>query len=292
MKMKLSRDQFVALIGIEVVRFQEESAAFDDVAAKILALDRGDLACMTMLLFGGPASVDQLTAALHARRTATVATVDRLQLAGYARRRPEGDEALIELTEHARQWIERIWEPLREDSGRLLGTSSTRDLEVMSTFVVRAREAQERQVRRLRKWLALPSSPARKPHLRGGLSPAALRRVQLFVEANLERTIHLNDLAGRAGLSLYHFARAFKMSAGTTPRAFVEQRRIERARQLIHQSHHSLADIAVEAGFGTQSRLTTRFKRRTGFTPGQYRRGRPRPTAFTRDLQRVGRLGS
>jgi hypothetical protein len=58
--MKLSRDEFVALIGIEVVRFQEESAAFDDVAAKILALDRGDLPCMTVLLFGGPASVDQL----------------------------------------------------------------------------------------------------------------------------------------------------------------------------------------------------------------------------------------
>ena len=143
-------------------------------------------------------------------------------------------------------------------------------------FLIRAREVQERQVRRLRKWLDRPSSPARKTHLRGGLSPAALRRVQVFVEANLEHPIHLTDLAGRAGLSLYHFARAFKMSAGMTPRAFVEERRIDRARRLMNQSVHSLADIAIQSGFGTQSRLTTTFKRRTGFTPAQYRRGRPR----------------
>ena len=272
-------------MGSQVVHFQEESAAFDDVAAQILALHRSDLACMTMLLFGGAASVDQLTAALHVRRGAITATVERLLLAGYARRRPEVDETRIELTEHARLWIQRIWEPLREEGGRLLGTYSTQDLALMSRFMVRAREVQERQVRRLRKWLELPSSPAGKTHLRGGLSPAALRRVQLFVEANLERTIHLTDLARRADLSLHHFARAFRISASMTPRAFVEERRIERARQLINESHHSLADIAVECGFGTQSRLTTTFKRRTGFTPAEYRRGRSRPTAVAHGEQ-------
>jgi len=271
-----SRQELVQLIGMQVVRFQEESAAFDDVAARILALHRSDLACMTLLLFGGAASVDQLTAALHVRRDAVTATVERLQLAGYARRRPDNGGARIELTEHARRWIERIWEPVREEGDRLLGSYSARDLGVMSTFMVRAGAVQERQIRRLRKWLELPSSPARTAHLRGGLSPAALRRVQLFVEANLERTIHLTDLAGRAELSLHHFARAFKMSAGMTPRAFVEERRIERAKQLINETRHSLADIAVECGFGTQSRLTTTFKRRTGFTPAEYRRGRSR----------------
>ena len=285
------RDQLIDLMGLEVVRFQEESTAFDDVAAQVLALERGDLGCMTMLLFGGSATIEQLAAALQVRRSAVVAIVDRLQLAGYARRRPGGngtndsndrnDESAgrIELTEHAREWIARIWDPLREDGARLLGSYSTRDLSVMLAFLGRARAVQERHARRLRKWLTLPSSAATKAHRRGGLSPAALRRVQLFVEANLERPIRLEDLAGRAGLSLYHFARAFRMSAGVTPRAFVEQRRIERAKQLIVSSDQSLADIAIASGFGTQSRLTTTLRQRTGFTPAEYRRGKSRPRA-------------
>ena len=264
----------MARIGTEVVRFQEESSTFDDLAARVLGIDRVDLPCMTLLLYGGPSTVEKLQAALHTRRAPVTDTIDRLQLAGYARRRSDGDHTVIELTQHARQWIERIWSPLRDQGDRLMRSYSLRDLAVIGGFMVKARRIHEREVRDIRKWLEAPSSTARKSHLRGGLSPAAVRRVQVFVEGNLDRTIRIADLAARAGLSIFHFARAFKASAGITPRAFVEQRRLERARHLINESEQSLAAIAVASGFGTQSRLTSTFKRRTGFTPGEYRRGR------------------
>ena len=260
-------------IGHAVSRFQESSYAFDDVAAEILALDRRDLSCMTMLLFGGAATADELAAGLHLSRGAVTTTLERLQLAGYARFQPGGG-ARIELTEHARKWIERIWAPLRKDGRRLLEQFPTAQLTLFTTFMRQACEIQEVRTRHLRKWLQVPLSPARRTHLRGGLSPAALRRVQLFVEANLGRAIHLHDLAARAALSPFHFARAFKTSAGMTPRAYVEQRRIEHAKRLLAESTQSLAAVAVETGFGSQSRLTSTFRRRTGFTPGEYRRGR------------------
>lgn len=76
-----------------------------------------------------------------------------------------------------------------------------------------------------------------------------------------------------ATLSAFHFARAFKTSTGTTPRAFIEQRRIEKAKQLLRESVLPLAHIALEAGFQTQSRFTTAFRRITGFTPAVYRKG-------------------
>jgi AraC family transcriptional regulator len=267
--------QLTQQMGHEIVLFQESSHAFDDLAAEILALARTDLPCMTMLLFGGAARVNDLAAALQMKRSAVMTTVERLQLAGYARYQPgSGPKPRVELTEHARQWIVRIWEPLREEGDKLCATFTPSQLTLLNAFISRARGIQEAHARKLRAWLDVPSSPARRSHLRGGLSPAALRRVQLFVEANLDRAIHLGDLAERAGLSPFHFARAFKTSAGMTPRAFIELRRIARAKELIGGSTQPLAAVAVESGFATQSRLTTAFKRHTGFTPAEYRRGR------------------
>ena len=94
------------------------------------------------------------------------------------------------------------------------------------------------------------------------------------MEVNLDRPLHTADLAARAGLSAYHFARAFRRSMGMTPRAYVESRRIARARTLIETTDQSLAEIAAQTGFSSQSRLTTAFRRVAGITPAAYRRAR------------------
>jgi AraC family transcriptional regulator len=259
----------IARLGAGVVGFQEESSAFDDAAAQVLALDRTDLPCMTRLLFGGAASTEDLAAALDRPRRVILPSIDRLERAGYARR----VGARIDLTSHAREWIAKIWSPLQMDGARLLASYPRRDLALLSSFLDRARAIQARQAQTLRAWLEQPGTLARSPHLRGGLSPAALRRVEVYVEAGLDGPLPLAMLAARAGLSVFHFARAFRVSTGLTPRAFVETRRIARARRLIAETTQALAAIAVDTGFGSQSRLTTAFKRATGFTPAAYRRG-------------------
>lgn len=105
---------------------------------------------------------------------------------------------------------------------------------------------------------------------RGGLAPAALRRVVDFIEAHLASPLAIQDLADAVGLSPYHFARAFKRATGEPPHRFVLRRRIARARDLIAAGTLPLAEVALAAGFSSQSHLTQRFRELTGLTPGQF----------------------
>jgi AraC family transcriptional regulator len=256
-----------------VVRFQEASNTVDTVAAAILAVDRRDLPCLTLLLFGGPASPSQVADVLKMPISNARDIVARLELAGYVRHNLEPRDARVELTEHAREWIAKIWEPLRLKGHEVLAQFSNRDLEVLWKVLRASSDLQESQAGELARMLQQPRS-SHPRHQRGGLSPAALRRVQLFVESRLDQPLHMADLAARAGLSVSHFARAFRTTTAMTPRAFVEQRRVARAKALIDETDHPLADIAAETGFVTQSHFTTAFRRAVGFTPAVYRRSR------------------
>lgn len=105
----------------------------------------------------------------------------------------------------------------------------------------------------------------------GGLSGEHLRIVQERIEASLETGITLGELADEVGLSRFHLARAFKASTGMPPHRYMTLRRIEVAKQLLSDSAKSLVDVAIEAGFSSQSHFTDRFREITGLTPLRYR---------------------
>jgi transcriptional regulator of acetoin/glycerol metabolism len=109
------------------------------------------------------------------------------------------------------------------------------------------------------------------PQTRGGLPPGATRRVREYVETHLSESIDLAALAGIAGLSLYHFARAFKQSAGVTPHHYLVQRRVARSQEMLARTGLSLAEIALATGFSDQSHFARHFRQIVGMTPGQFR---------------------
>ncbi|MCJ2091057.1 AraC family transcriptional regulator [Methylobacterium sp. J-072] len=106
----------------------------------------------------------------------------------------------------------------------------------------------------------------------GGLAPWQERRAREMIASALGSEISLAQIAAECCLSMSHFCKAFKVSTGLTPHGWLQQCRLDRARHLLQQSTHSLAEVAVLCGFADQSHFSRIFHRKTGMTPGRWRR--------------------
>ncbi|MCA6216758.1 AraC family transcriptional regulator [Ideonella sp. B7] len=100
--------------------------------------------------------------------------------------------------------------------------------------------------------------------------PAGLQRARQLLDDASAESLSLATLAREAGLSRFHFLRAFAQATGLTPHAYQMQRRLGRARRMIAAGHR-LADTAAACGFVDQSHLNRLFMRCYGLTPGRYR---------------------
>lgn len=109
------------------------------------------------------------------------------------------------------------------------------------------------------------------------LGAGQLRAVAERVEAGLDERLRLADLAAAAGLSPFHFARAFRATVGEPPHRWVMARRLERARARLRAGERA-GEVAAALGFADQAHLTRLFRRRFGTTPGaEARAARQRP---------------
>ena len=108
---------------------------------------------------------------------------------------------------------------------------------------------------------------------RGGLTARQLGRVREFIDAEITNEIAISDLATVAGLSQFHFIRAFKDSVGQSPYQYVLSERIRRAKELLPNHDFSLSDVAFATGFSGPSQLNRVFRKFVGVTPAAFRRG-------------------
>lgn len=107
---------------------------------------------------------------------------------------------------------------------------------------------------------------------RGGLAPWQQRRAIELMSSRLGEEISLTSLANECGLSVRHFARAFRESTGVAPHQWLLRHRVDRARELLKTKALSLADVASFCGFADQSHFTRVFKGIAGVSPGSWRR--------------------
>ena len=98
-----------------------------------------------------------------------------------------------------------------------------------------------------------------------------LKKAYAFITDNLDQHISLQDVSAHCSLSPYHLLRSFRDQYGLPPHTFQNQKRINRARQLLSKGM-SIAETAARMGFADQSHFTRKFKRSVGMTPGKYQK--------------------
>lgn len=124
----------------------------------------------------------------------------------------------------------------------------------------------------------------RPPHLAAhALAPVVLARVVEHIEAHLDRSLSVADLARVASRSTGHFARAFARTTGDPPLRLLMKRRVCRARDLLSGTTLPIAEIAMRTGFSSQAHLSTVFAKQVGLSPAKYRNSFQREEAFGHD---------
>lgn len=104
-------------------------------------------------------------------------------------------------------------------------------------------------------------------------------RVRGYVQQHAPRRITLDELAGVAGMSKYHFIRTYRRLTGRTPMADVRMERLRQAQHLLITTTLPLKEIAPRVGLGDEYHLGHVFRRHLGGTPGAFRAGRSTPRA-------------
>jgi transcriptional regulator GlxA family with amidase domain len=101
---------------------------------------------------------------------------------------------------------------------------------------------------------------------------APLRDVQHWIAERPGDDLAVARLAAQAGMSVRHFARAFRDETGVTPARYVEQVRLEAARRLLEESDEGVESVARRCGFGTAETMRRTFLRALHLSPAEYRR--------------------
>jgi len=104
--------------------------------------------------------------------------------------------------------------------------------------------------------------------------PQALRRVTESIrqiERKSSEQMKLSSLATEAGLSEFHYLRAFRQVTGVTPHQFLLRARLREAGARLLAGDDRVIDVALDSGFGDLSNFNHAFRAEVGATPTQFR---------------------
>jgi len=117
------------------------------------------------------------------------------------------------------------------------------------------------------------------------MDPRRLSRVLEFIDGHIDENVTVAVMAAVACMSPAHFARSFKATTGQSPHRFVSRKRLELAERMLLDPYRPLSEIALSAGFSSQSNFSRAFRNVTGMSPGDFRANRIKPGAQPSEME-------
>lgn len=102
------------------------------------------------------------------------------------------------------------------------------------------------------------------------LDPRIRRSLDLVAE-RLDKPLAIEMLGREVGLSRSRFTTLFREQMAMSPQTYIENIRLDRAAQLLRMTHWSIGQVAERTGFSNAYYFSTRFRRRHGVPPSEFR---------------------
>lgn len=100
----------------------------------------------------------------------------------------------------------------------------------------------------------------------------SIQYIKNYIAENLNEKLTVQKLADKSHMSTSHFSRVFKQQTGFSPYDYVLITRLNKAKYLLQKTDMTVASIAYETGFNSESNFICFFTDNEGISPGKFRK--------------------
>ena len=101
-----------------------------------------------------------------------------------------------------------------------------------------------------------------------GHGDEGILKAQQWMEAHLTENMSMENIAGQLGISPRHFIRRFKKATNESPLNYLQQMRIEKAKNILEKRTDTVDEITQAIGYENSSTFRKLFKKYTGLQTG------------------------
>ncbi len=102
-------------------------------------------------------------------------------------------------------------------------------------------------------------------------SATIIDKINQFIHSHYNKDISRNEIAEEFFLTPDYLAKLYKSKTGVTIKGYINEYRINKAKDLLNTSDINISEIAIAVGFDNLSYFSTIFKKAVGLSPSEYR---------------------